>query len=262
MTLGNGTGPAYLWFGEYNTVNDLKKKYRSEINELAAAARRLGELGHVASHGGNLSYKVADDVILITPTKVLKSNMQGEDIVAVRADGSMLWVEPGKRPTGETPMHTHLYRKRPDINALVHAHPPALTGFSLTESDILSRPLLPEPVIEVGPILTVNYAEPITDDLADEFDTVVARSNAWLMRNHGVTLCSTEGPARAVDLLEMIEAMAVSVSVGLTVGEITEMSHEDVENLENTIRTRNMPHPGDPRVIRNLTDMYFPLSVY
>ena len=69
-------------------MDDLRTKYWAEIAELAEASRRLGELGYVASHGGNLSFKVADDVILLTPTKVVKRGMQPVDIVAVRADGS------------------------------------------------------------------------------------------------------------------------------------------------------------------------------
>ncbi len=237
-------------------MKDLQKKYRAQIEELTEAARRLGALGYVASHGGNLSYKVNDDVILITPTKVVKRKMTFDDIVAVRADGSTLAVTPGRKPTGETPVHARLYRQRPDINALVHAHPPVLTGLSMTGSDILARPILPEVIIEVGPILMVNYAEPISEALAAEFDAVVAKSNAWLMKNHGMMIASSEGVGRALELLVMTEAMTVGVAAGLAAGKIDEISTKDVEDLEKTISTRNLPRPGDPRVIKKLTDLY------
>ena len=71
-------------------MSELRERYSAEIEELAAASRRLGELGFVASHGGNLSYKVADDTILITPTKVVKRQMQPDDIVIVTPGGEVL----------------------------------------------------------------------------------------------------------------------------------------------------------------------------
>lgn len=237
-------------------MNELQKKYESQIEELAEASRRVGDLGFVTSHGGNLSYKVGD-VILITPTKVVKRKIKFEDIVIITSEGEELYSAADRKKTGETPMHVHLYKLRPDINALVHAHPPVLTGFSMTDCDILTRPLLPEPIIELGPIIPVNYAEPISDALAAEFDAVVEESNAWLMKNHGVIVASSEGVARAIDLLELAEAQAISVMTGLTVGTINEISKTEVEKLENTIRTRNMPRVGDPRKIKSLIDIYF-----
>ncbi len=238
-------------------MDAVQKKYEKEIEELVVASRRLGELGYVTSHGGNLSYKVESNVVLITPTKVVKRGMTFDDIVAVRPDGSVLFASPGRKPTGEIPMHLRLYEKRPDINALVHAHPPVLTGFSMTDCDVLSRPLLPEPTIEVGPVIPVDYAEPISESLAEKFDAVVKKTNVWLMKNHGVTICSSEGVARALDLLEMTEALAKSAATALAAGKVNEIPREEVEKLENTISARNLPRPGDPRVIKTLTDMYY-----
>jgi L-fuculose-phosphate aldolase len=143
-------------------MNSYQKKFKDEINELVLAAIRLGELGYVTSHGGNLSYRVEQKVFLITPTKVVKRKMQFDDIVIIDDHGDVLFESPGRMPTGETPMHLALYRFRPDLNALVHAHPPVLTGFSMVDQDLLTRPLLPEPVLEVGPVLTVPYAEPVS----------------------------------------------------------------------------------------------------
>ena len=238
-------------------MDELQRKYRAEVEELVEASRRLGELGYVTSHGGNLSYKVAGDLILITPTKIVKRETSFDDIVFVGCDGSIVYASPGRRPTGETPMHTRLFKLRPDINGLVHAHPPALTGFAMSNSDALSKPLLPEPVIEIGPIIPVDYAEPISDALAAKFDAAAALSNAWLMKSHGVTICSTEGIMRAVDQLQMAESMAMSAATALSCGGLSEISKEEVQNLENTIRARNMTRPGDPRVIHSLTQMYF-----
>jgi L-fuculose-phosphate aldolase len=240
-------------------MTDLREIYSDPIAELAAAARRLAELGFVASHGGNLSFRVAPGIVLITPTKVPKRLMQPDDIVAIDDAGKTLSAVGDRRPTGETPMHLRLFAKRPDLNALVHAHPPVLTGFALAEDSILERPLLPEPILEIGPILPVAYAEPISDALAAAFDAVVMRSNAWLMKNHGMTLGSSEGIARAVDFLEMAEAMAQSVVVARTLGRaVREIPRAEVENLERTLASRRMPRPGSPTCIHSLIDLYWP----
>ncbi|MFP4069602.1 MAG: class II aldolase/adducin family protein [Opitutales bacterium] len=235
----------------------LLEQHQDACALLAASSRRVAELGYVASHGGNLSYKVAPDVILITPTKVPKRALQADDIVAVNALGEPLEAQAGRKATGETPMHTRIYQERPDLNALVHTHPPVLTGFSMMRREWLTRPLLPEVILEVGPLLMIDYAEPISDDLARQFDKVLRRSNAWIMRNHGFTLGSSEGIERATDFLQMCEAMAVSVQTALSAeGEITEIPREEVENLERTLATRSMPRPGDPREIKSLLDLY------
>ncbi len=126
----------------------------------------------------------------------------------------------------------------------------------MTESKILTRPILPEVVLEVGPVLPVPYADPISEALAAEFDAVVAKSNAWLMKSHGVMIASSEGVGRALELLVMTEVMAVGVAAGLAAGKIDEIPMKDVEDLEKTMSTRNMPRPGDPRVIKKLTDLY------
>ena len=182
--------------------------------------------------------------------------MTFDDIVIADLDGNTVYSGNGHKPTGETPMHTKIYKLRPDINALVHAHPPYLTGFSMTDSRILESPLLPEPVIEAGPIVSIPYAEPISNDLANLFEEHIHKSNAWLMKNHGITVGSTEGISRAMDILEMTEMMALSVSVALNAGKISTIPIEEVEKLDNTIKALGIPRPGNPALYKSLKSIY------
>lgn len=237
-------------------MHELQKRYEPEIHELALTARRLGELGFVTSHGGNLSCRVAPGVILITPTKVPKRLIEFDDIVILDDSAKVLFSARGRRPTGETPIHLSILRRRPDLRGVIHAHPPILTGFSLIDEEILSRPFLPEPVIELGPVLYVPYAEPLSQELAAAFDGVIERSNAFLMRNHGVMVCSPEGPGRALELLEMLEAMAHSVQVAASLGRVNRIPADGLKNLERTLRTRELPLPGAPGVLRFLEEGY------
>ena len=238
-------------------MHKLQIKYEKEINELVEATVRLGELGFVTSHGGNLSYRVDEDAVLITPTKVSKRKVVFDDIVIINLAGEVMFAGDERKPTGEMPVHLNILKKRPDIRGLVHAHPPVLTGFALSSNEILSRPLLPEPIIELGPVLYVNYEEPISDKLAASFDEVIYLSNTFLMKNHGVMICNPEGVERALELLEMLEAMAYSVFVASLLGKVNEIPAHEVENLENTLRTREIPIPGKPGYVKRLIDFYF-----
>ena len=171
-------------------MNHLQIKYEKEITELIDASHRLAELGYVTSAGGNLSLRTEDDLILITPTKTPKRLVRFEDICIVNLNGATVFAPEGKKPTGETPFHVRIMNKRPDIRSVVHAHPPVLTGFAIAEPSLLAQPVLPEPVLEVGPLLMVPYETPISEALSLQFDQVIEDSNGFLMENHGALMCS------------------------------------------------------------------------
>jgi ribulose-5-phosphate 4-epimerase/fuculose-1-phosphate aldolase len=239
-------------------MTDIPKRFEKEIAELSAVSQQLGQLGYVASHGGNISARVDEDIVLITPTKVPKRAVRPEDVCAVNMKGEAIYCPPGHKPTGETPIHVGLFGKRADINALVHAHPPILTGFACAEKGhLLSRPILPEPITEVGPAAILEYAEPLTDELAATFDAHLGRHDFFLMKNHGCLVMSREGLERALDFLIMLEKQALTVLVAELLGGMREMKREDVENLDKTCKTRNLPFPGAPGIVKSLVELYF-----
>lgn len=232
----------------------ITKLYKNEIRMLTEACHRCGELGYVTSSGGNLSVRVEENLVLITPTKTPKRYMTEEDICAVDLEGRIVYAPEGKKPTGETPFHTRIMRLRPDIKAIVHAHPPVLTGFAIAHTDILSKAILPEPIIEVGPILNVKYATPLSDELSENFDKVIKKSNGFLMENHGALICSTKDVREAVEQMQMIEAMATSVVVAGCVGGVELIPGSYVKELEDVITVRSLPFPGFLQ--SSLLDMY------
>ncbi|MEA4898736.1 class II aldolase/adducin family protein [Bacillota bacterium Meth-B3] len=237
-------------------MTDFQRKYEAQIEELRRAANRLAEVGFVTSQGGNLSLRADDDVVLITPTKVAKLSITFEDICAVDMQGKVLYAKEGRKPTGEWPFHVRIMNRRPDVRGIVHAHPPILTGFAIAGGDWLKMPFLPEPAIEVGPMVMVPYAEPLSDQLAENFEAVIERSNGFLMENHGALMVSSEGIWRALEFLEMMEAAGKSIIVAKLLGNPKPIPPADVKNLENVIRTRNMPMPGLPGAVGSLTDIF------
>ena len=237
-------------------MHKLQKRFKKEITELAEASKRLSELGYVASHGGNLSYRVDKDIVLITPTKVAKRHVDFNSVCIINMAGDALYMKEGLKPTGETPLHTHVFEMRPDIKSIVHAHPPVLTGFAIAHSNELSKPILPEPIIELGPVLSTPYEEPLTDKLANAIDKVIDKTNAFLMENHGVTVLSYEGIERCLDLLEMLEGMAASIVVAKQLGQVAYIDEKEIKNLDSVCKTRSLPYPGKPGVFNSLVDAY------
>ncbi len=240
-------------------MSDIAKRFEKEIDELTQSSRRLAELGYVSSHGGNLSARVAEDVVIITPTRVPKRGMTREYICAVDMAGNVLHAAEGRGPTGETPMHLGIFRARPDVNAVLHGHPPIMTGFACSpRADLLARPVLPEPVVEVGPGVLTDYAEPLTEELARTFDKHLQTHNFFLMKNHGVTILSREGIERALDFMVMLEKQAMTVLVAELLGGTVELTRKDVRGLGTVARTRKLPFPGAPGVVSDFEGLFFP----
>ena len=235
---------------------DIQSMFANEINELVEACHRLAEIGYVTSAGGNLSLRVDEDLILITPTKTPKRTMVFNDICAVNLNGDTVFAAGTKKPTGETPFHVRIMRKRLDVKAIVHAHPPILTGFAIANSDLLSKPFLPEPVLEVGPMLMVPYETPITEALSIQFDQVIDQSNGFLMENHGALICSLNSIFEAVELMQMVECMAHSVLVSLQLGNCKTIPQKFIKDLDQVIKTRNLAIAGAVGKFHSLTELF------
>ncbi|MEE9307749.1 MAG: class II aldolase/adducin family protein [Spirochaetia bacterium] len=233
------------------------EKYSSEVRDFMLVCRKLAERMYVTSQGGNLSYKLEDNLILISPTCVCKSDISEMDVVFIDLAGKT--VEGERKPTGEVPMYLNFYRDRPDINSVIHCHPPYTNTFAILKgTNWLMRPVFPETVAEVGPVPVVSYGEPLTQRLADNFAPFVKKYNAFLMENHGLTILSPADILRTMQLVEILEISSISILQALAVGEVKELTREDVQNLENTMCTRNLPMIGAPGVNKSMVDLYFP----
>jgi len=212
---------------------------------------------YVTSQGGNLSYKLEKNLLLISPTCVSKSDISEMDVVFIDLEGKT--VEGTRAPTGEMPMYLNFYRDRPDIRSVIHCHPPYTNTFTILEgTNWLMRPVFPETVAEVGPVPLVPYGEPLTQKLADNFAPFLKKYNAFLMENHGLTVLSAADICRTMQLVDILEVSSISILQALVVGTLKELTREDVQNLENTMKTRNLPMIGFPGVNMSMVDLYFP----
>ena len=234
----------------------LQERYRPQIEEMVEACHRLAERRYVASHGGNLSWRVAPDDVLITPTKVNKGRISFGDISVVGMNQQTKYAGKGVKPTGEVYIHIGILKRRADIKSIIHAHPPWMTALAISRPELLRKAFLPEPVIEVGPVALTEYAQPLTEDLARAFDPVVMRHNAFLMKNHGAVMLSVDGIGRCFDLLEMIELAAQSIAIAEMLGGAQPLGTKQVKGLTETMRVRGLSMPGAPGQVADLADLY------
>ena len=230
-------------------MNSLQEKYQVQIDELIDACQRSSQLGYGAGSGGNASYRVDENVVLITPTGIVKRKIRAEDICIVDLEGNPLYVPEGRKPTGEAFMHLHIYKMRPDVKAIMHAHPPMLIGMSLTDegAEAMRQPVLPDAATFLGPILTIPYVRPNGDELGYSFDPYIMHSNAFIMGNHGCLTCSRNNISETVDACQVMESHARAAIVSSIFGDpMRNMTQRDMLGMDKLLNKRgeNMPGPA------------------
>ena len=150
--------------------------------DIVEVGRRIYNLGFVAANDGNISVRTGDNEILTTPTGVSKGFMTPDMIIKVDMAGNQLEGE--LKPSSELRLHLEVYRQRPDVRAVLHAHPPVATAFTVAGIP-LDRPVLPEIVVSLGRIPTAKYATPSTEELPASIRPFLEKHDAILLENHG-----------------------------------------------------------------------------
>lgn len=188
--------------------------------------RRMYDKGFVAANDGNISVRLPDGAILTTPTGVSKGYMTPESLVRVDLAGRALSA--GK-PSSELLMHLFVYRERPEINAVVHAHPIHATGFA-TAGIALEACVAAEIIATLGSIPLAAYGTPSTHELPETLRPHIHHSDAFLLANHGVVTVGRE-LFEAYDRLERVEHYAHIVLVARQLGGERQLPQEEVQKL-------------------------------
>jgi L-fuculose-phosphate aldolase len=232
------------------------EKYAAEAREFVGVCDRLAQIQYVTSSGGNLAWRLEDDLLLITPTKLYKGDLGPQDLVFIDMNGSVREGE--RRPTGETPMYLKFFSLRQDVISIIHCHAPHACAMAISSGENwLMRPIFPETTIEVGPVPIVPYAEPLTERLAENFVPFLPKYNSFLMQSHGLVTMSRASIKETLLLVELLEMSAKSILQALRVGGIKELDRQAVKDLSNTMHTRGLPLFGAPGLNASLEDLYF-----
>ena len=235
----------------------LFEKYSEEIRQFVKVTGKLAANRYVTGYGGNAAWKLEDDLILITPTMMNKGDITPADGVFINMAGDV--VAGHRRPTGERPMYIKFFNARPDIQSVIHCHAPNVGAFAIMDGpNLLMRPFFPETAHEVGPVPVVPYGEPLTEQLADNFEPFIRRYNSFIMENHGLVTMSPEGIDYTMMNVELLEMSAYSILQALATGrELKELSRAAIEGLDNVMKQRNCPMFGAPGEYQSLVELYF-----
>jgi len=199
---------------------------------LVAVCHRLASRGFVAATDGNVSLRLDDGDILVTPSGMNKGRVSDADLVRVTKDGKRTW---GTRPpTTELGMHLFIYAQRPDIRAIVHAHPVHATAFAAARLP-LTGAVFPEVIIGLGAVPLVPYATPSTDEVRQAIAPVLEECDAFLLANHGAV---TMGHSldEALFRMEKVEHAAHTIAVARALGGERLLSADDLQKLRKVSR--------------------------
>ena len=192
---------------------------------------RIGKLlhgnGFVAATDGNISVRLDDRTVLATPTGISKGMMSTEDLVTVDMNGKRM--DGFRDVSSECAMHLTIYGMRPDVRAIVHAHPPTATGFASAGMS-LDQALVSEIVLSLGAVPLARYATPGTRALCDSLEPFIPEYDAILMANHGVVTYG-EDLQTAYMHMETVEHFAKIALVTFQLGRQDVLSDANVREL-------------------------------
>jgi L-fuculose-phosphate aldolase len=197
--------------------------------DIVEVGRRLYARGYTASNDGNISVRLDEARLLMTPTSVCKGFMAPEMMCITDLDGRKLQGD--RDPSSEMQMHLEVYRRRPDVQAVVHAHPPTATGFA-TAGVPLDRAVLAEVVTTLGSVPIAEYATPSTKELPEAVRKYVQAHDGMLLANHGA-LTLGKDLFSAYYKMETIEHFAKISLVARLLGGERVLSREEVFKLQD-----------------------------
>jgi L-fuculose-phosphate aldolase len=191
----------------------------------------MWERGYVAATDGNLSARLGSDRLLVTASGLSKGFLTADDLVVIQLNGEPVPSYRGRalRASSEISMHLEVYRQRSDVNAVVHAHPPLATAFSIAGVS-LARCVIPEVVVTLGSIPTAEYATPGTTEVPAAIRQAIRDYEAIILAHHG-SLTVGRSLWEAYLRLEKVEHTAEITLAAQQLGQVNTLSLEAVEKL-------------------------------
>ena len=212
--------------------------------QICDIGKRIYDKGMVASNDGNISVKIGENEFLCTPTGVSKGFMTPDYICKVDGDGKVISATGNFRPSSEIKMHMRVYKKRPDVQSVVHAHPSYATAFAIAGIP-LTQPIMPEAVIALGCVPIADYGTPSTEEIPDAVEKYLQHFDAVLLANHGA-LSFSDSLLSAYHKMESVEFYAQLLYQSKQLGGPKELSKDQVKRLYEVRRAFGMTgkHPA------------------
>jgi L-fuculose-phosphate aldolase len=205
-------------------VNTLEIDLRRQLVRIGKAMHRVG---YTPGTAGNLSVRLNSQYILATPTGCSKSLLQASDMVIVDLEGHK--ISGLRNVTSEIGMHLAVYRMRPDVQAIVHAHPPTATAFAACRKP-LDQPICSEIMMTTGLVPLAKYATTGTEEVGASLEPFIAEHDAILLANHGL-LTYGESLMDAFMKTETVEHFAQVCLAASQLGGAKPLNETDIEKL-------------------------------
>ena len=203
--------------------------------------------GLIAAGDGNISARIDDKRILVTPSGFHKGYITEDDLIIVDVHGKKL--KGAHNPSSEFLMHEAAYEERPDVRAVVHAHPPITVGLALA-GVTLAQCVLSETCLVLGPILTAPYTTPTTREVPDVLRPFIRQANAIVLDRHGA-LTVGRSLDEAWQRMEAMEHASKITHAARTLGPLTPLPGHEVEKLQSLARHLGIPRAPDPCTLCN-----------
>lgn len=215
--------------------------------EIVRIGRLMYEKGFICASDGNISARVEPGRLLITPSGLHKGLLEADQLLLIDETGHPLGLRTaaGRRlkPTSELPMHLETYRQRPDIGAVVHAHPPITIALSIAGIPMADC-LLPEVIVFLGLIPTTQYATPSSEENVRAIRDFIANHDAIVLQRHG-SLTVGDSPMQAFMRLETMEQNARIALMLAQLGVRQPLPPAEVEKLLHQRQQMGLARPGE-----------------
>jgi L-fuculose-phosphate aldolase len=197
--------------------------------EIIRVTRLVCSQGLARSSDGNVSARLDGGRVLITPRGLYKMEMATEDLVIIDEGGQLLAGKPGRQPTTEYGLHLEVYRQRPELQAVLHAHPPYTTALSIAGLPFPTD-YMPEVLVMLGPVPTAPYARPGTPALGESIRELIRSHDNIVLSHHG-TVSAARTLEQALMALERMEATAHTYFLARALGDPLPLPRAELEEL-------------------------------
>ena len=207
--------------------------------EMIRVTRIVANQGLIRSSDGNLSARLDESRFLMTPSGLYKMSMEPDDPIVVNENGEVLNGKPGLKPTSEINMHLEAFRQRPDVNAVLHAHPPYATALTIAGLPFPTN-YLPEVLIALGDVPVAQYGTPGTPALAESIQEFIKDHNAIILSHHG-SITVGKSLEEALIALERLEHAAYTYYLAHNLSTPVPLPDKELDDLRaigNQIRSQ------------------------
>lgn len=206
-------------------------------NRIVTVCARMHSRGLISGGEGNVSVRLGADRLLVTPSGVNKGFLESGELVVTDLDG--VPQKKSARASTEIQLHVKAYRARPDIGAVIHAHPPTAVAFTLAGLS-LGEHTTPESVMTLGDVPTAAYATPSTSVLAEGAADLLVHTDVVMMERHG-SVCVGVDVFSAYDRLESLEHTAKTMAMARLLGPVQPLEPNEIMRLRALAMGASVP---------------------